>query len=290
MKKRAILIAMALILIPTPSSASLNGKEDYSEPRIMAVSLTEKIGSGPWANGSGYLYSPRIIFSAGHMKDQGGSAKFYFSQPNRKLVKGMSTVKAIKVFYPDTYNNKTFGDDFSIVVLERPLFQIEKAKLITPELLERAVTEKIPMNITGYGVYQDKCLQLKNPTPPCIGVRDKTSLVPRTSTMTPWSASEIRDKFNSYSEELADHLFMTAPSKGGPCGGDSGGSTTVEIDGINYYVGTVPSGFWNAYACGQSGGQPDRETLGYTAPVYKFLTLLATAEKYAAAHPYKAKK
>jgi hypothetical protein len=94
----------------------------------MAVSLTEKIGSGPWANGSGYLYSPRIVFSAGHMKAQGESARFYISLPNQKLVKGMPTVKALKVFYPDTYNDKTFGDDFSIIVLERPLVQIKKAQ------------------------------------------------------------------------------------------------------------------------------------------------------------------
>ena len=284
--RTAIAGVVILALLPSAASASLNGKEDYTVPRIMAVSLDSTIGAGPWANGSGYLYSPRIIFSAGHMKDQGKSAQFYVSQPNQRLVKGMHTVKALKVFYPDTYNNKSFADDFSIIVLESPLAEVEKAPLITPDLLTRAITEKIPMKITGYGVYQDKCLLLKQTTAPCNGIGDTTSLFPRSSTMTPWSALEIKEKFNSYSEELADHLFMMAPYKGGPCGGDSGGSTTVLIDGINYYVGTVPSGFWNAYACGQSGGRSERDTLGYTAPVYKFLDLIATAERYAAEHPY----
>ncbi|CAN2216126.1 Serine proteases, trypsin domain containing protein [Candidatus Nanopelagicaceae bacterium] len=282
--KVSILLALSIISIPATASASLNGKEDFSEPRIMAVSMTKVIGSTPWANGSGYLYSPRIIFSAGHMKDQGESTKYYVSQPNQKLKKDMESVNVIKIFYPDSYNRKTFADDFSIIVLEKPLAKIAPAPLVTRELLARAISDKTPMKITGYGVYQDKCLEIKK-APPCNSVGDRTSLVPRSSLMTPWSASEIRDQFNQYQEEVADHLFMTAPYKGGPCGGDSGGSTTVLIDGISYYVGTVPSGFWNAYACGQSAGVKG-VTLGYTAPVYKFLDLIAKAEKYVAEHPY----
>lgn len=286
MKIKALLAGVvALTIVPGSASASLNGRADFSEPRIVAVSMSSTIGSTPWANGSGYLYSPRIVFSAGHMKDKGESTRYFVSQPNQALAKGMKTVKVTKILYPDSYNNKTFGNDFSVLVLEEPLAKFERADLITPEILASAIAQKLEMKIMGFGVYQDKCLQLKKATPPCNEIGDKTSLVPRSSFMKPWTPQEIRNQFNKYQEDLADHLFMTAPYKAGPCGGDSGGSTTVVVDGRNYYVGTVPPGFWNAYACGQSGGA-EGETLGYTAPVYKFLDLIASAEEYVSEHPY----
>jgi len=285
MKQRIIiLLSIVTLLFPNTASASLNGKEDYSEPRIVAVSLSDKIGSGPWANGSGYLYSPRIVFSAGHMKDRNEFSQFYVSQPNQKLKDGMESAKSVKVLFPSTYKTKVYSDDFSIMILEKPLAQISNAPLISRELLAQVISSKTPMKITGFGVYQDICEEQKK-SAPCQFGGDRTSLVPRSSEMIPWSSAEIKSKYNQYQKEVADHLFLTSPYKGGPCGGDSGGSTTVAINGINYYVGTVPSGFWNAYACGQSNGSVG-DTLGYTAPVYKFLDLIAEAEKYVADHPY----
>jgi hypothetical protein len=280
----AILLSIITLVFPNSASASLNGKEDYSEPRIVAISLSEIIGSGPWANYSGYLYSPRIVFSAGHMKNHDEFSQFYVSHPNQKLKVGMETIKSVKVLFPATYKTKIDSDDFSIIILERPLAEIAKAPLISRELLAQAISAKTSMKVTGFGVYQDICEEQKEKAP-CQFKGDRTSLVPRSSEMMPWSASEIKEKYNRYQEEVADHLFMTSAYKGGPCGGDSGGSTTVAINGINYYVGTVPSGFWNAYACGQSDGSVG-DTLGYTAPVYKFLDLIAVAEKYVADHPY----
>ena len=283
--KAAISTFAILVLLPSIASASLPGKEDFSEPRVVAVSLDSTIGLGPWANASGYLYSSRIVFSAGHLKDHTDSQQFFVAAPNSKLKNGIDVVSVEKVLYPNTYKTKVYKDDFAILILEKPLVQLSNAPLITPELLAQAIADKAVMKVFGYGMYEDNCLKVKK-SPPCQSDTDRTSLVPRSTTMTPWNAAEIQSKFNAYSEEIADHLYLTAPYKGGPCGGDSGGPTTVNLNGINFYVGTVPSGFWNAYACGQSPGSSDRETLGYTAPVYKFLDLIAEAEKYVAEHPY----
>ena len=286
MRIRSVVAGVAiLLLLPTMAYASLPGKEDFSEPRVVAVSLDSTIGLGPWANASGYLYSSRIVFSAGHLKDHTDSQQFYVAAPNSKLKNGAEVVAVEKVLYPDTYKTKIYKDDFAIFILEKPLASVSLARLITPELLAQAIADKAVMKVFGYGMYEDNCLKVKK-SPPCQSDTDRTSLVPRSTTMTPWNAAEIQIKFNAYSEEIADHLYLTAPYKGGPCGGDSGGPTTVNLNGMSYYVGTVPSGFWNAYACGQSGGSADRDTLGYTAPVYKFLDLIAEAEKYVAEHPY----
>jgi hypothetical protein len=166
MSKRAILaLAVAISLIPTAASASLDGKEDYSEPRIVAISSQQIISGGPWANYSGYLYSPRIIFSAGHIKDHDANNDLYVSQPNEKLEKGMPTVRVVKVIFPESYRTKIYADDFAILILEKPLANVPTAPLITPELLASAVSAKLPMKQIGFGIYQDVCAELKLPSP-----------------------------------------------------------------------------------------------------------------------------
>lgn len=282
--KVSILLALTIISIPATAFASLNGKEDFSEPRVVAVSTSSKINSMPWANASGYLYSPRIVFSAGHLKDNNESTQLYVSPPNQKLREGLQSVKVIKKYFPATYKTKIFKDDFAILILEKPLTDFEKAPLVTTELLAQAISAKTPMKTLGFGAYQDGCAQVKAKEK-CQYSNGSTSLVPRSIEMKPWNAAEIKSKYGPYNEEIADHLFLTTPYKGGPCGGDSGGPTTVLIDGVDYYVATVATGFWNGYACGQGGGTVG-DTVGYTAPVYKFLELIAEAEKYVAAHPY----
>jgi secreted trypsin-like serine protease len=254
----------------------------------MAVSLTEKIGNGPWANGSGYLYSPRIVFTAGHTKDNAEFKDLYVSQPNSKLKSGMESIKVVKKIFPSTYSTKNYMDDFAIIILEKPLAEIEPAHLITAELLGKALAAKTPMKITGFGVYQDICLE-KKVASPCDFGGDRTSIVPRSILMKASGYDDVKRDYNRTDEELFDHVFLTGPHKSGACGGDSGGSTTVVIDDIDYYVGTTPSGHWNAYACGQSGGIVG-DTIGYTAPVFKFLNLIAEAEKFVADHPYTPKK
>jgi hypothetical protein len=273
--KVAILVAVSIFSIPTIASASFNGKEDFSEPRVLAVSTSSKIDSSPWANASGYLYAPRIVFTAGHLKDNNEFSQLYVSPPNQKLRDGLQAIKVIKKYFPNTYKTRVFKDDFAIFILEKPLLNVSSASLITPELLTQAIAAKTPMKQIGFGAYE-------------VGGA-RTSSAPRSIEMTPWDAAGIKSKYNQYQAEVADHLFLTAAYKGGPCGGDSGGPTTVLINGVDYYVGTVATGFWNAYACGQSGGTVG-DTVGYTAPVFKFFELIAEAEKYVAEHPFVAAK
>lgn len=264
--------------------ASLGGQEDYSESRIVAASSNSNIGSLGWVNYSGFLYSPRIVFTAGHLQDHDGAGPYYVVGPNMEISSGMKAVKVEKIILPPSYKTKIYSNDFAIMILEKPLADVDAAPLITPELLIRAEATKTQMKISGFGAFQDVCALIQQQSP-CRFGSEWTSKVPRSIEMSPWSASEIQNRFHQYEAELSDHLFFTGPYKSGPCGGDSGGPTTVVLDGTKYYVGTVPTGFWNAYACGQSPGY-EGETIGWTAPVYKFLDLISEAEKYVAEHPY----
>ena len=287
-RRISILVTAIILSITNSAHASLDGKEDYSVSRVVAVSTSEQVTSSPWVNGSGYLYSPRIVFSAGHLKDHNPSGIFYVSQPNKKIISGMESVKVVKAIYPSNYIQKIYSNDFAIFILEKPLAQVETAPLVTPEILSTAIASKSPMKIVGFGAFEDVC-QLQKQTAPCPFGSERTSLVPRSIGMVPSNASEVERKFHQSDERIADHLFLTGPHKSGPCGGDSGGPTIATVNGTDYYVGTVPTGFWNAYACGQSPGY-EGETIGWTAPVYKFVDLIAEAEKFVSEHPYAAPK
>lgn len=285
MRKFLIGALASVFLLPTVAFASLNGTPDFSEPRVVAVYASNSNSFSPWANASGYLYSPRIVFTAGHLKDNNEVSTFFVADPNQKLKSGMKAVKVEKVFYPENYTKGIYSNDFAIFVLSAPLAQVKNAQLATPELIKQAVASQIPMKVIGYGVYQDACKAMKK-EPPCRSGNDITSSVPRSIYMNPFDAFGIKEKYNSFDPRIEDHLFLTTTEKGGPCPGDSGGPTTVALNGIQYYVGTVPSGFWNAYACGQSEYRPG-DIIGWTAPVYKFSDLIAQAEKYVLDHPVK---
>ena len=278
------LLLISLFLNATSASATFNGIEDFSETRTVAASANSNIGVNGWVNYSGFLYSPRIVFTAGHLQDHDLTGPYFVVGPNKEISNGMKAVKVAKILIPSSYKTKIYANDFAIMILEKPLADVKTAPLITPDLLSKAVSAKTQMTITGYGAFQDVCALMKV-TSPCRFGSEWTSKVPRSIEMTPSNSTEIQEKFHQYDPAIADHLFFTGPYRSGPCGGDSGGPTTVLIDNIKYYVGTVPTGFWNAFACGQSPGY-EGETLGWTAPVYKFLDLIAEAEKYVSEHPY----
>ena len=282
MRRTIVLGAVALIAITAPTAqGSMNSKIDFSEPRMAAVFIGSKENHTAVANGSAFFYSPRIVFSAAHGDSTSKTLTFYVGQPNKKLSQGMKYAKVIKTYIPKSFDKSAYSDDFAVLVLDRPLMKVDKAELITEEKLQRIITEKIPVKILGYGVYKDAC-KLFNQKPRCNVDGAGTSTTPRSILMNPVSYSSLKTKFGDLPNlsKVKDHLFLESDFYTGPCPGDSGGSSTATIDGVNYYLGTTPAGFWGGYSCGQTSEVS--ETLGYSAPVYKFLDLIKRAEKFVA--------
>jgi hypothetical protein len=269
-----------------PAQGSMNSKIDFSDPRIAAVFVGSKENHTAVANASAYFYSSRIVFSAGHLDSTAKFSTLYIGQPNKKLNQSMKYAKVIKTYFPKSFDKGAYSNDFAIFVLDKPLSNLGKAELITEEKLQRVITEKIPVKILGYGVYKDAC-KLFNQKPRCNVDGAGTSTTPRSITMNPVSYSSLKSTFGDLPNlsKVKDHLFLESDFYTGPCPGDSGGSSTATIDGVNYYLGTTPAGFWGGYSCGQTSEKSD--TLGYSAPVYKFLDLIKQAEEFVATHKVK---
>lgn len=282
MRRAIVLCAVALIAITAPTAqGSMNSKIDFSNPRIAAVFVGSKENHTAVANASAYFYSPRIVFSAGHLDSTARFSTLYVGQPNKKLSQSMKYAKVIKTYFPKSFDKSAYSDDFAIFVLDKPLLNLGKADLITEEKLQRIITEKIPVKILGYGVYKDAC-KLFNQKPRCNVDGAGTSATPRSIVMKPVSYSSLKTTFGDLPNlsKVKDHLFVESDFYTGPCPGDSGGSSTATLDGVNYYLGTTPAGFWGGYSCGQTSEKSD--TLAYSAPVYKFLDLIKQAEKFVA--------
>ena len=292
--KNISVVAVAMFLFfevfsPANLSAAQNGTIDYSHSRILAIGFSSKTAPEPVANGSGYLYAPRIVLTAGHFQEWPKDAKIFAFQNNSQLTSKTAYSQVIKAFYPDSYVSKSNSNDFAIFVLEKPLAQVLDARLITPEIFKSLIDAKTPLNVTGYGVYEDVC-KLLNQKPRCDMSSNlvHTSLEPRNIQMTPITQAEILRKYgNGFPDilKLEDHLFMQSNYETSPCPGDSGGATTVSVDGAEYYVGTTPAGFWSGYNCGATPDGGLQETIGYTAPVFKFLDLIKEAQDFVKANP-----
>ncbi|MGI9144061.1 MAG: trypsin-like serine protease [Candidatus Planktophila sp.] len=276
------------LIAPYSSNASSNSKIDYSHLRILAFSISQSSTPSTIANGSGYLYSPRIVLTAGHFQDAPLGANFFALQNNSRLTFELQSAKVIKTFYPQNYDKKSLANDFAVYVLEKPLAQVSTAKLATPEIIETVIKNKAIPVVTGYGAFQALC-KSSNPQPNCSsGENFQTSSEPRSIQMSLLSYEQLKDKYGtnlSFLNEVSDHLFFESDFDTSPCPGDSGGATTVTIEGTEYYVGTTPTGFWYGSNCGATPGSGLQITLGYTAPVFKFLNLIQQAQNFVDSNP-----
>lgn len=288
-KFRASAAALLLTLIvgAPPANASYNGTVDYSNSRI--VPLFRAVNQN-YPNWSGYVYSSRIIFTAGHSEvtvkengeriDHSGEPAFV-GVPNSKTSLEMKKIPVIKRFLSKTmrYEGGTMGD-FAIYVLGEDIGDFKPAKLGTLEIQKELEAQRAFVEITGYGEYRDRC--------------DEGEKLPCTAKFMPPQSQEprkLRVQVRPYEDFLSlvgyerPQVMGSQLTWGGgkvsPCGGDSGGSVTTTYKGEEIYLSVTPNGM-NGYACGAAGYYDGKGGIGYASPIQDHLDILKEAEDYVA--------
>ncbi len=297
MRKFIAIIALSILFsqILTPANASLNSPINLENPRVVPIFGQPEGVTSDNAGWSGYLYSPRIIFSAAHSNYKFDNnrnrilsepALITVGKPNSSASDQTGRVKVIKTFVGDyklTFSGSV--NDFIVYVLERDLVPISKGNLLTAEIEKELVAVQSEVEIHGYGEYQDRCPGQPGPCKK-TDFRDpkmRTSELPRSPTgimklvapsYFPWMSSD--QKANLANETLvSDNLA---------CSGDSGGPVTTIYKGATYYLGSALSGS-NTRACGAGFVDDPTQAFGYFSPVYKHLNLIKAAEDFIEANP-----
>ena len=285
---------MLLIQSISPANASLGAQVNLDNPRVVPIfgqdGASEVRLMAGW---SGFLYSPRIVFSAAHSHyrfDNNGNrilnepAFITVGKPNSSAKSAEGRVKVIKTFVA---NFTQFGNDFIVLVLDRDLATVSPAKLMTAEIEAELVNARAEVVFHGYGEYRDRCAPgEKNPCK-----KDWDNLNQRTSELPRIARLNLAPFSDSYFSWLTPNLraevqetFISNPQG---CPGDSGGPITTAYKGELLYLGMgLDAG--NVYACGAGdtkSKENDPDSFGWFSPIYKHLDLLKEAEAFVKQQP-----
>ena len=293
----ALLMMSALIFSSTPASqAGLNAPVNLDNPRAVPIFGQESPSQvNLMAGWSGFLYSPRIVFSAAHTHysfDNNGNRILQehpyitVGKPNSSAKDAEGRAKVIKTFVGD-YKKSSTGwklNDFIVLVLDRDLAAIAPAKLMTAEIEAELVKARAEIVFHGYGEYRDRCDPgQKNPcaedrnnpnkSPSDLPRIMRSNLAPKSDF--PWLQGQGLI-------ELANETLLTNLST---CPGDSGSGTTATYKGEVFYVGQGISTGMNFYACGATNAPANEKhprEMGFISPVFKHLDLIKQAEDFLA--------
>jgi hypothetical protein len=289
MKFRAAAFALVLCA-PTftqPANASYNGVIDYSNTRIVPIFRDV---NQDYPNWSGYVYSSRIIFTAGHseltVKENGeridlSGLPAFVGLPNSKVSKDLKKVPVVKRYLSTTmrYEGGTMGD-FAIYVLGEDIGNFKPAKLGTLEIQKELEDERAFVEITGYGEYRDRCKD--GDQLPCSAQQPATSQEPRKLRVQVRPYDDFLGLVGYERPQVKGNLLTWGGGKVSPCGGDSGGSVTTTYKGEEIYLSVTPNGM-NGYACGAAGYYDGKGGIGYASPIQAHLDILKEAENFVAA-------
>jgi hypothetical protein len=239
---------------------------------------------------SGFLYSPRIVFSVAHnfFKENDLEKEhvtkrdaIWVGYPNDTLTPGVRRVSVEKFFIPEGYKSRTAWtggnritriNDFAVLVLKSPLPTDNKpVELLTPELHDQYIQSNEQINLTGYGT------QLREQAgQECVNRRPSSFQ----STMT---SKTISAGSQSWTATLNTSV---APGMPNMCDGDSGAGYTKLLSDKYIYLGAAGAGGKNQHNCETYQPALNSEAINGADPVYLFTDLIAQAEKYVADNPY----
>ena len=293
----SLLMMSALIFSSTPvSQAGLNAPVNLENPRAVPIfgqgGPSEVSLTAGW---SGFLYSPRIVFSAAHSHyrfDSNGKrilqepSYITVGKPNSSAKNAEGRAKVIKTFVGD-YKKSSTGwtlNDFIVLVLDRDLATVSPAKLMTAEIEAELVKARAEVLWHGYGEYRDRCEPgQKNPCPEDRNNPNKSpSELPRINKSNLAPKSDFPWLQGQQLTELANETLLTNLSG---CPGDSGGGLITTYKGEVFYVGQGISTGMNFYACGATNAPANEKhprELGFISPVFKHLDLIKQAEAFLA--------
>jgi hypothetical protein len=243
MIKKILAFSILLSLGASPSFAIENGQKENNISRVVVLYWEQQPGC------SGYLYEPRIVFTAAHCLIH-AHLPTYVGLPNQTAGPNAEKVSIQDILFADQYNKLSpYENDFAILILSKPIEINNKIVLLNEEIKNKIYNGQVQAKISGYG-YQSPSRN---------------------------EAEIVRDAHFFYGTivNISNEIEISNNGDGGVCSGDSGGPNTIIYEGEEVYLGATSHG-WNQPNCGLWNGG-GKKTLLFD-PVYKHVSLIDNAK------------
>ncbi len=286
------LVSILLSVLVTPSANSVPGGVTYTgDTRTVPIFAIWQEGNQQPTQvvSTGFLYSSRIVFTAGVQEKFFDQAKggIYVGKPGSRTTDKSGRVKVIKAFYPNSGNAEL--DDFVVFVLEKDLVSVEPFPLL--QMGQESSAQYA--SVSGYGEYLNRCGPgAQGPCP-----EKPTSEVPRQINVNVIPLSQAENLVGYERSQLSGQIILQNARNaedGVVCRGDTGSPVIGNFAGFRIYLGAASKAM-NAKICGAVGVEKvERDKpkvnssfdgiagITHIAPVYRFSSVIDEARNYAA--------
>ena len=286
------LVSILLSVLVTPSANSVPEGVTYTgDTRTVPIfAIWQEGGQQPTqVVSTGFLYSSRIVFTAGVQEKFFDQAKggIYVGKPGSRTTDNSGRVKVLKAFYPNSGNAEL--DDFVVFVLEKDLALVEPFPLL--QMGQESSAQYA--SVSGYGEYLNRCGPgAQGPCP-----EKPTSEVPRQINVNVIPLSQAENFVGYDRPQLSDQIILqnTRNAEDGVvCRGDTGSPVIGNFAGSRIYLGAASKAM-NAKICGAVGVEKvERDKpkvnssfdgiagITHIAPVYRFSSVIDAARNYVA--------
>ena len=238
---------------------------------------------------TGFLYSDRIVLTAGHCLFDNPYKKKYESisigypdEPyslNSQRVKVQASFASPKWGWADDVNFNPTGE-FGIYVLSQPIKVKGKVEIASSEKLQKYIDSKALVTNVGYGK--------QTPQDSFDGLPFRAAKLAQWPLVSYETVKLSIDGALKWSGKQRYNMsFHVLQVPGGPssCSGDSGSPFYIKEDDTYVYLGPASNGLGGAPNC---SGKPWEDSKMYVGAVaaYDYLDLIAEAEKFVADNPY----
>lgn len=289
----------ATLLLPTPALAIKDGESASKHPRIVALySQAIPDRSGLIQSCTGFLYSPRIVFTAAHCVHDGWRAsemiprrpdQMWVGAPGARTGPLSKKFSVERIFSQPGYRfyniqgDYSYTEDFAVIVLEKPLRKVRPAKLASKQLIERLTFEGASVTTGGYGqtsaedALLDRAFRREFPSVASFNlIQTDLGLKSVRERMAMWN----RTYYQSDGVSFMRYEIGTAH----PCSGDSGSGFFLERKGKPTYLGVTWPAVHPLCEAGNLGSEERfRPPSGYVVAfrgIYMDLDLVREARRF----------
>jgi secreted trypsin-like serine protease len=287
MKKILVIALLISFVFPNTSNAMENGFDAPVDGRTVPI-IVQPMGIVC----TGFLYSERIVFTAGHCLYEMTSRQPFqgvqIGAPNETYTSSSKRTAVVKSFVASNWGNFGWYDEinfnptgeFGIYILKEPIKVSGKVEIATPEKVKQLTNSNTLVTNIAYGKQtpDQNWNGLPSRTPKYAQFPLVSNEIVNASVNAALSFTG-KKKYN-----MTIHVLQLP---GGPstCGGDSGSPFYLKEDETFIYLGALSNGIGGAPNC---SGKPWIDPKMYVGSVdpFDYLDLVSQAEKYVADNPY----